>query len=40
MKKILQLEKELDAKQKLLMEIGELRRKLEVTKHLGNDVDA
>ncbi|KNA06662.1 hypothetical protein SOVF_178920 [Spinacia oleracea] len=40
LKKILQLEKELDAKQKLQMEIEELRGKLEVMKHLGDDDDA
>ncbi|XP_021734063.1 factor of DNA methylation 1-like [Chenopodium quinoa] len=40
LKKILQLEKELDAKQKLQLEIEELKGKLEITKHLGNDDDA
>lgn len=40
LKKILLLEKELDAKQKLQLEIEELRGKLEVMKHLGNDDDA
>ncbi|GMN49905.1 hypothetical protein TIFTF001_019061 [Ficus carica] len=37
--KILQLEKQLDAKQKLEMEIVELRGKLQVMKHLGNEDD-
>ncbi|GAB4850493.1 hypothetical protein Ancab_029799 [Ancistrocladus abbreviatus] len=40
LKKILQLEKQLDAKQKLEMEIEELKGKLEVMKHLGDDDDA
>lgn len=40
MKKILQLEKELDARQKLQLEIEELKGKLEVMKHLGDDDDA
>ena len=40
LKKILLLEKELHAKQKLQLEIEELRGKLEVMKHLGNDDDA
>ena len=39
MNKILQLEKQLDAKQKLEMEIVELRGKLQVMKHLGNEDD-
>lgn len=38
--KILQLEKQLDAKQKLEMEIEELKGKLEVMKHLGDQDDA
>ncbi|GAU42601.1 hypothetical protein TSUD_49500, partial [Trifolium subterraneum] len=38
--KILQLEKQLDAKQKLEMEIEELRGKLQVMKHLGDQDDA
>ncbi|KMT10095.1 hypothetical protein BVRB_5g118580 [Beta vulgaris subsp. vulgaris] len=40
LKKILQLEKELDARQKLQLEIEELKGKLEVMKHLGDDDDA
>lgn len=39
MNKILQLEKQLDVKQKLEMEIEELKGKLEVMKHLGNEDD-
>ncbi|GAV72363.1 XS domain-containing protein/zf-XS domain-containing protein, partial [Cephalotus follicularis] len=38
--KILQLEKQLDAKQKLEMDIEELKGKLQVMKHLGDDDDA
>ncbi|KAL5576116.1 hypothetical protein UlMin_017815 [Ulmus minor] len=38
--KVLQLEKQLDAKQKLEMEIEELKGKLQVMKHLGNEDDA
>lgn len=39
LKKILLLEKELDARQKLQLEIEELKGKLEVMKHLGDDDD-
>ncbi|KAF7815031.1 factor of DNA methylation 1-like [Senna tora] len=39
LKKIILLEKELDANQKLEMEIEELEGKLEVMKHLGDDDD-
>lgn len=39
MDKIIQLEKQLDAKQKLEMEIEELKGKMEVMKHLGNADD-
>ncbi|KAK7294009.1 hypothetical protein RJT34_16892 [Clitoria ternatea] len=38
--KILQLEKQLDAKQKLEMEIEELKGKMQVMKHLGDEDDA
>ena len=38
--KILQLKKQLDAKQKLEMEIEELKGKLQVMKHLGDEDDA
>jgi hypothetical protein len=40
LKKILQLEKQLDAKQKLEMEIQEIKGKLLVMKHLGDQDDA
>ncbi|KAL9243095.1 hypothetical protein vseg_017024 [Gypsophila vaccaria] len=40
LKKILQLEMELDARQKLQLEIEELKGKLEVMRHLGDDDDA
>ncbi|XP_059644732.1 factor of DNA methylation 1-like [Cornus florida] len=40
LKKILNLEKQLDAKQKLEMEIEELKGKLQVMKHLGDEDDA
>lgn len=39
MNKILQLEKQLDTKQTLEMEIQELKGKLQVMKHLGDDDD-
>ena len=38
--KILELERQLDAKQKLEMEIEELKGKLQVMKHLGDEDDA
>ncbi|GFZ07936.1 XH/XS domain-containing protein [Actinidia rufa] len=38
--KILQLERQLNAKQKLAMEIEELKGKLQVMKHLGDEDDA
>ncbi|XP_021906356.1 factor of DNA methylation 1-like [Carica papaya] len=38
--KILELERQLDAKQKLEMEIEDLKGKLEVMKHLGDEDDA
>ncbi|OIW16946.1 hypothetical protein TanjilG_08336 [Lupinus angustifolius] len=40
LQKIIQLEKQLDAKQKLEMEIEELKGKLQVMKHLGDEDDA
>lgn len=40
LKKVLELERNLDEKQKLEMEITELKGKLEVMKHLGGDDDA
>lgn len=39
LKDILKLERELDEKQKLEMEIAELKGKIEVMKHLGNEDD-
>ena len=39
MKKILDLEKKLNDKQKLEMEIEDFRGQLEVMKHMGNDND-
>lgn len=40
LRKILELEREIDARQKLEMEIAELKGKLEVMKHLGGNDDA
>lgn len=40
LRKILELEREIDARQKLEMEIAELKGKLEVMKHLGSNDDA
>lgn len=40
LKKVLELERNLDEKQKLEMEIEELKGKLEVMKHMGGDDDA
>lgn len=40
LKKVLELERQLDAKQKLEMEIEELKGKLQVLKHLGDQDDA
>ena len=40
LKKIIQLEKQLNAKQKLEMEIEELKGKLQVMKHLADEDDA
>ncbi|XP_018627588.1 factor of DNA methylation 1-like isoform X1 [Nicotiana tomentosiformis] len=40
LRKILELEREIDARQKLEMEIAEFKGKLEVMKHLGSNDDA
>lgn len=40
MQKILELEKDIDAKQKLEMEIQELKGKLEVMQHMGGEDDS